>query len=57
MHPEMKMVKCSIMRGGTSKGIFIMKNDLPKDAEERDKVILSVYGSPDLRQIDGIRWS
>lgn len=54
MHPEMEMVKCSIMRGGTSKGIFIMKNDLPKDPSERDKVILAIYGSPDLRQIDGL---
>jgi 2-methylaconitate cis-trans-isomerase PrpF len=54
MHPEMEMVRCSIMRGGTSKGIFIMKNDLPTDPEEKEKVVLSIFGSPDIRQIDGL---
>lgn len=54
MHPEMEMIKCSIMRGGTSKGIFIMKNDLPTDPAERDRVILSIFGTPDIRQIDGL---
>lgn len=54
MHPEMEMLKCSIVRGGTSKGIFIMKNELPKDPAERDGVICAIYGSPDLRQIDGL---
>ena len=33
---EMISVKCSIVRGGTSKGIFIMENELPKDPESRD---------------------
>ncbi|NMM62414.1 3-methylitaconate isomerase [Clostridium sp. P21] len=50
----MEMIRCSIMRGGTSKGIFIMKNDLPTDQMERERVILSIFGSPDIRQIDGL---
>lgn len=54
MHPEMEMLKCSIVRGGTSKGVFILKNELPKDPEKRDEVICAIYGSPDLRQIDGL---
>ena len=54
MHPEMEMLKCSIVRGGTSKGIFIMKNELPKDPRKRDAVIRAIYGSPDVRQIDGL---
>ena len=54
MHPDMEMVKCAIVRGGTSKGVFIMKNELPKDPALRDKVILAIYGSPDVRQIDGL---
>lgn len=54
MHPEMEMVQCSIVRGGTSKGIFIMKNELPKDPQKRDAVIRAIYGSPDVRQIDGL---
>lgn len=54
MHPEMKAFNCSIVRGGTSKGIFFKKNDLPADAALRDKVILAAFGSPDVRQIDGL---
>jgi len=42
------------MRGGTSKAVFFHDQDLPQDTEERDKVILSAFGSPDLRQIDGM---
>ena len=45
---------CVIMRGGTSKGIFLHENDLPQDQALRDKVILSIFGSPDSRQIDGL---
>jgi 2-methylaconitate cis-trans-isomerase PrpF len=44
----------TIMRAGTSKGIFLNENDLPSDPELRDKVILEIFGSPDLRQIDGL---
>ena len=54
MHGQMNMIRCTIMRGGTSKGIFIMENELPKDQEERDKTLLAIFGSPDVRQIDGL---
>ena len=54
MHPEMEMIRCTIMRGGTSKGIFIHKNELPSDPSLRDKVIQAIFGSPDARQIDGL---
>ena len=42
------------MRGGTSKGPFILESDLPTDIETRDRVLLAVMGSPDRRQIDGL---
>lgn len=42
------------IRGGTSKGAYLLASDLPSNASERDQVILSLYGSPDVRQIDGI---
>ncbi|WP_378953448.1 2-methylaconitate cis-trans isomerase PrpF family protein [Pelosinus sp. sgz500959] len=42
------------MRGGTSKGAYLMVEDLPADPVSRDKVILTIYGSPDARQINGI---
>jgi 2-methylaconitate cis-trans-isomerase PrpF len=47
-------IRVAIVRGGTSKGLFILRNDLPSDEKERDKVILRLFGSPDLRQIDGL---
>lgn len=54
MDYETLEIKCSIVRGGTSKGIFIMENELPKNKELKDKIILAIFGSPDLRQIDGL---
>ena len=50
----MKMLRCVIIRGGTSKGIFFHENALPPDPQLRDKVILDVFGSPDVREIDGL---
>lgn len=47
-------IPCMLMRGGTSKGPFFLASDLPQDAASRDQVLLSVMGSPDIRQIDGI---
>ena len=43
-----------LMRGGTSKGPYFLKSDLPTDTEIRDAVLLAVMGSPDVRQINGI---
>ena len=51
--PE-KAVRCTYMRGGTSKGPFFDKRDLPKDKAQRDAIILKVMGSPDEHQIDGL---
>jgi 4-oxalomesaconate tautomerase len=42
------------MRGGTSKGGYFLKQDLPADVAERDAFLLRVMGSPDPRQIDGM---
>ncbi len=46
--------RCMWMRGGTSKGGFFLGEDLPQSIGERDAFLLSVMGSPDLRQIDGL---
>lgn len=51
---EFRKIPCVIQRGGTSKGIYIHEKDLPKDPEIRKRVILSIFGSPDRRQIDGL---
>lgn len=50
----MPKIPCAIIRGGTSKGVYILEKYLPKDRENRDRVILSIFGSPDSRQIDGL---
>jgi 2-methylaconitate cis-trans-isomerase PrpF len=42
------------MRGGTSKAVFVRESDLPADRSLRDRVILSLFGSPDPRQVDGL---
>jgi len=42
------------MRGGTSKGGYFLKDDLPSDPEARNALLLRIMGSPDPRQIDGM---
>lgn len=41
------------IRGGSSKGIYFNKKDLPLDTKLRDQIILSIVGT-DSRQIDGL---
>lgn len=47
-------VPCMWMRGGTSKGGYFLKDDLPADPAARDAFLLAIMGSPDPRQIDGM---
>lgn len=47
-------VRCMWMRGGTSKGGYFLKDDLPADIAARDALLLRVMGSPDPNQIDGM---
>jgi hypothetical protein len=42
------------MRGGTSKAVFLRGSVLPDDGKLRDDTILSLFGSPDPRQVDGL---
>lgn len=51
---QTQAIPCTWMRGGTSKGAFFLKEDLPAEKAERNAVLLSMMGSPDPRQIDGI---
>ena len=54
MSKEFIKIPAVYMRGGTSKGVYLMASDLPEDPEVRDRVILNIYGSPDVRQINGM---
>ncbi|MCA8927038.1 MAG: 3-methylitaconate isomerase [Alphaproteobacteria bacterium] len=47
-------IRAWIIRGGTSKGIYLKESDLPRDPARRDRTILGIFGSPDKRQIDGL---
>jgi 4-oxalomesaconate tautomerase len=47
-------VRAMQMRGGTSKGLYFLADDLPADAAERDDLLLRIMGSPDPTQIDGV---
>jgi 4-oxalomesaconate tautomerase len=42
-----------LMRGGTSKGLYFLADELPADREARDRLLLAAMGSPDPRQVDG----
>jgi 2-methylaconitate cis-trans-isomerase PrpF len=49
-----RSIRCVIMRGGTSKAVFLKEADLPPGEDERRHTILAIFGSPDPRQIDGL---
>lgn len=45
---------CMWMRSGTSKGAYFLRSDLPDNDLYREQFLLSMMGTPDPRQIDGI---
>lgn len=47
-------IPCMLIRGGTSKGAYFLADELPADPTERDALLLSLMGSPDKRQVDGL---
>jgi 2-methylaconitate cis-trans-isomerase PrpF len=52
--PEQTPIRCVLMRGGTSKGLYFHEADLPGPGPRRDAVLLRLMGSPDVLQIDGL---
>ncbi len=47
-------IPSTLMRGGTSKGLYFLGQHLPEDTQARDALLLAAMGSPDDRQIDGV---
>ncbi|MGC9666027.1 4-oxalomesaconate tautomerase [Planosporangium sp. 12N6] len=47
-------VRCTMLRGGTSRGLYVEAGDLPADPTARDDLLLRLMGTPDPRQIDGL---
>lgn len=52
-----RQLRACFLRGGTSKGVFLLRSDLPADRTEWAPIILRLMGSPDpeyARQLDGM---
>lgn len=43
-----------LMRGGTSKGVFLRADYVPVERDRLTRLLLDIMGSPDRRQIDGL---
>lgn len=56
MPTESVAIAATLMRGGTSKGLFFLPSDLPAEPAARDALLLRAIGSPDpyARHIDGL---
>jgi methylitaconate Delta-isomerase len=51
---ESRAIRCAIYRGGTSRGVYFLDNDLPYPQTIRAQILLNILGSPDPRQVDGL---
>ncbi len=52
----MPEIPCVMMRGGTSRGPYFRREDLPQDAALRDRMLASIMGSGHELQVCGISW-
>ena len=51
---DVKPLRISVLRGGTSRGIFFLARDLPRERDQIEPILRDVFGSPDVRQINGL---
>ena len=51
---DLLRIPCVLMRGGTSKGPFFLRDDLPAEPALRDAVLIEIMGSGHPLEIDGI---
>jgi 2-methylaconitate cis-trans-isomerase PrpF len=47
-------VRGTLIRGGTSRGLYVTPDRLPPAGERRDEILVELFGTPDPLQIDGI---
>lgn len=52
--PQQIKIPCVYMRGGTSKGVYLMGKDLPPPGHKRDAILMRIMGTPDQNEIDGM---
>jgi 2-methylaconitate cis-trans-isomerase PrpF/tripartite-type tricarboxylate transporter receptor subunit TctC len=49
-----RILPCVLMRAGTSRGPFFLRDWLPADEAERDEALIGAIGASDLLQLDGV---
>lgn len=49
-----RTIPCVLMRAGTSRGPFFLKEWLPEDPQARDQVLIGAIGASDPLQLDGL---
>ena len=49
-----RTIPCVLMRAGTSRGPFFLREWLPADERERDEALIGAIGASDLLQLDGV---
>jgi 2-methylaconitate cis-trans-isomerase PrpF/tripartite-type tricarboxylate transporter receptor subunit TctC len=49
-----RVVPCVLMRGGTSRGPFFLREWLPEDDVARDEALIGAIGASDLVPVDGV---
>jgi 2-methylaconitate cis-trans-isomerase PrpF/tripartite-type tricarboxylate transporter receptor subunit TctC len=54
MRSMSRVVPCVLMRAGTSRGPFFLREWLPKDDVGRDEALIGAIGASDLLQLDGV---
>jgi hypothetical protein len=54
MRPMNRVVPCVLMRAGTSRGPFFLRDWLPADDTARDEALIGAIGASDLLQVDGV---
>ncbi|HEX7890766.1 MAG TPA: 4-oxalomesaconate tautomerase [Ramlibacter sp.] len=49
-----RVIPCVLMRAGTSRGPFFLREWLPADETARDEALIGAIGASDLLQVDGV---
>jgi len=52
--PMNRAIPCVLMRAGTSRGPFFLRDWLPADETARDEALIGAIGASDLLQVDGV---
>jgi 2-methylaconitate cis-trans-isomerase PrpF/tripartite-type tricarboxylate transporter receptor subunit TctC len=54
IRPMNRVIPCVLMRAGTSRGPFFLREWLPADDTARDEALIGAIGASDLLQVDGV---